>query len=254
VIMNLAVNARDAMKNGGTLLLELEKRQISAELASTQPGLSPGEYVVLRVSDTGTGIPEQLRSRIFEPPFYSSGDGQGTGLGLATVYGVMQQCGGHIELHSNLGQGTSFTLFFPARSAQPESERGPRLANVARGETILLVEDEPSVRRLTRRLLERGGYQVAEADNGLVALEVFGSTPGIDLVLTDITMTKLDGLSLARRIRALDPHMPIVLMSGYPDADTFGAGQAEFGQALLKKPFTLETLLERVRTTLDKKP
>ncbi|HWA71434.1 MAG TPA: PAS domain-containing protein [Polyangiaceae bacterium] len=253
VIVNLAVNARDAMHNGGRLLLELEKREVTAELASTQPGLSAGEHVVLRVSDTGIGIPDQLKSRVFEPFFTTKKAGQGSGLGLATVYGVVQQCGGHIELHSQLGQGTSFRLSFPARSGQVEAARGPQIANGARGELVLLVEDEPSVRRLTRRLLERGGYRVVEADNGLVALEVLGSTPGIDLVLTDITMPKLDGLSMARRIRALDPHMPIVLMSGYPDADALGVGQEEFGQTLMRKPFTLETLLERVRTTLDKK-
>jgi CheY-like chemotaxis protein len=235
-------------------LLELEKREVTAEHAATQPGLSAGKYVVLRVSDTGTGIPDQLKSRIFEPFFTTKKAGQGSGLGLATVYGVVQQCGGHIELHSHLGQGTSFTLFFPAREAEPVAARVPPIANAARGELVLLVEDEPSVRRLTRRLLERGGYRVVEADNGLVALEVLGSTPGIDLVLTDITMPKLDGLSMARRIRALDPGMPIVLMSGYPDADALGVGQEEFGQTLMRKPFTLETLLERVRTTLDKKP
>jgi two-component system, cell cycle sensor histidine kinase and response regulator CckA len=253
VIMNLVVNARDAMQSGGRLLLELEKRELTAELAATQPGVSAGKYVVLRVSDTGTGIPDQLKARVFEPFFTTKKAGQGSGLGLATVYGVVQQCGGHIELHSHLGQGTSFTLFFPARDGRPAAARGPQIANAARGELVLLVEDEPSVRRLTRRLLERGGYRVVEADNGLVALEVLGSTPGIDLVLTDITMPKLDGLSMARRIRALDPRMPIVLMSGYPDADALGVGQEEFGQTLMRKPFTLETLLERIRTTLDKK-
>lgn len=254
VIMNLAVNARDAMHNGGTLLLEVSKRHVTAALASSRPGLSAGDYVVLRVSDTGTGIPEELRSRIFEPFFTTKKAGQGTGLGLATVYGVVQQCGGQIEVHSHLGQGTSFTLFFPSSSVQADAALKPEIPNVARGELVMLVEDEPSVRRLTRRLLERGGYRVVEADNGLSALELLKDTPGVDLVLTDITMPKLDGISMARRIRAADPRMRIVLMSGYPDADALGVSQDEFGQTLLRKPFTLDKLLERVRTTLDKKP
>jgi CheY-like chemotaxis protein len=253
VIMNLAVNARDAMASGGTLLVEVGKRSVSPELASVRPGLSAGAYVVLRVSDTGSGIPDELKSRIFEPFFTTKKPGHGTGLGLATVYGVVQQCGGHIELHSHLGQGTNFTLFFPAHTAKVERAiPEPFVANAARGETVLLVEDEPAVRRLTRRLLERGGYRVLEADNGLVALEVMESTPGIDLVLSDITMPKLDGIALARRLRALHPRLRLLLMSGFPDADALGVSQDEFGQPLLSKPFTLERLLERVRGALDK--
>jgi PAS domain S-box-containing protein len=255
VIMNLAVNARDAMPSGGTLLVEVGKRSVSAELASVRPGLSAGEYVVLRVSDTGSGIPDELKSRIFEPFFTTKRPGHGTGLGLATVYGVVQQSGGHIELHSHLGRGTNFTLFFPVHAAPvTRAAEEPAVANAARGETVLLVEDEPAVRRLTRRLLERGGYRVVEADNGLVALEVMESTPGIDLVLTDITMPKLDGIALARRLRALHPRLRLLLMSGFPDADALGVSQDEFGQPLLSKPFTLERLLERVRGALDKEP
>jgi CheY-like chemotaxis protein len=243
------------MPNGGTLSIEVGKRQLSTEFASVRPGLSAGEHVVLRVSDTGFGIPDELKSRIFEPFFTTKKPGHGTGLGLSTVYGVVQQCGGHVELHSHLGQGTNFTLFFPARRATVEkAAQEPTIANAARGETVLLVEDEPAVRRLTRRLLERGGYRVVEADNGLVALEVVESTPGIDLVLTDITMPKLDGIALARRLRALSPRLRVLLMSGFPDADALGVSQDEFGQPLLSKPFTLERLLERVRGALDKDP
>jgi PAS domain S-box-containing protein len=249
VIVNLAVNARDAMPDGGRLTLSVAPREIGP---GHHPVLKPGEYTTLTVSDTGVGIPDELKTRVFEPFFTTKQVGQGTGLGLATVYAIVRQSFGHIEVESHRDVGTAFTIWLPVqRGATNLLESTPESRLVARGEVILLVEDEPGVRRLTRRLLERGGYRVLEADNGLTALGVVESSPELDLVLTDITMPQLDGIALVRHLREKHPKLRLMMMSGYPDAAT----QASLGQALdtmiLAKPFTLERLLEAVRKVLD---
>ncbi len=253
VILNLAVNARDAMPAGGRLFISVSKNGADPELSKLQPTLSSG-FVKIEVRDTGLGIPENLKPRVFEPFFTTKMHGHGTGLGLATAYGIVQQAGGHIELTSELGRGTTFRVYFPIRSGgKSRSERAREAAPQASGELVLLAEDEPGVRRLTRRLLERGGYRVVDAENGVMALEIAEKLEDIHLLLTDITMPKMDGITLARRMRLQRPGLRVLLMSGYPDPDGHGLAEREFETAILTKPFTLDQLLAAVRAAITER-
>ncbi len=252
VLMNLAINARDAMPRGGRLSVTVAERELTPVFVRTRPGLSPGRHLVLQVRDTGLGVPEPLKTRIFEPFFTTKGPGRGTGLGLATVYAIVSQCRGHIEFESDASHGTTFALFFP-REELPSTSPEPQRSNMpaGSGESILLVEDEHAVRRLTRRLLERGGYRVFDAEDGVAALAAAASLPNLDLLLTDITMPRLDGVALAEALRAKNPRLKVLLMSGYPTTESVGRAPSELRHSLLPKPFTQEQLLTRVRTALD---
>jgi CheY-like chemotaxis protein len=207
---------------------------------------------MLAISDTGSGMDAATRARIFEPFFTTKGPGRGTGLGLATVYAIVSQCRGHIEFESDASHGTTFALCFP-REELPSTSPEPQRSNMpaGSGESILLVEDEHAVRRLTRRLLERGGYRVFDAEDGVAALAAAASLPNLDLLLTDITMPRLDGVALAEALRAKNPRLKVLLMSGYPTTESVGRAPSELRHSLLPKPFTQEQLLTRVRTALD---
>jgi PAS domain S-box-containing protein len=254
VLLNLVVNARDAMPSGGRLYIETSERLIDAAEAHLLPDVRPGLYVCLRVTDTGVGIAPDVASRIFEPFFTTKSDGKGTGLGLATVFGIVKQHGGAVQVASELGHGATFSVFLPAAvvSSPPLAEPGktkPRGGT----ETILLVEDETSVRMLTRRVLERQGYRVIEARHGLDALNVWKMPHGkIHLLLTDIVMPEgLNGRQLAEQLQLAEPQLRVIFTSGYsPDI----AGRELIlreGQNFLQKPCPPDQLLAAVRACLD---
>ena len=255
VLMNLAVNARDAMPSGGTFAIEIGQRDISEDDARSIPEATAGRHVTLRVTDDGGGIAPDVLPRIFEPFFTTKEAGRGTGLGLATVFGIIKQHRGWISVTSAQGRGTTFDIVLPA-SPEPVKPRTRTLPpDLPRGgnETILLVEDDPSVRRLTRALLVRHGYQVLEARSGVEALEIWeAATQRIDLVLTDLVMPDgVSGRDLANRLQARSPTLKVILTSGYGADVVPRSREMRLGPSFLAKPCTPRTLLEAVRTCLD---
>jgi signal transduction histidine kinase len=250
VVMNLALNARDAMPDGGTLVLETSAVDLDESYTALRPGLSPGRYVVLAVSDSGEGMSEEVAARAFEPFFTTKPPGQGTGLGLSTVYGIVRQRDGHVAIYSVPGVGTTVRVYLPAtgdeqvRPAEPAGER-PR----GRGEVVLVVEDEEAVRRAARRVLERAGYVVLEAEDGPSALDAFGGVH-IDLLLTDVVMPGgVSGPQLAEEFAARHAGARVLFMSGYsPEAVRT---RALLDGVVVEKPFTEAELLQKVRQALD---
>ena len=252
VIMNLAVNARDAMPNGGTLTIETRNIRLDEEYAAQHPPTAPGNYVELVMSDTGLGMDAQTLSHIFEPFFTTKEVGKGTGLGLATVYGVVKQSGGYIWVYSEPGLGTTFKVYLPrVVKGAAQRESGDNAAAPAHGtETILLVEDEESLRTLTRTMLEQSGYTVLEAGSGLEAIELAQNQGGpIDLLLTDIVMPGINGREVARNLTQARPGLKVVYMSGYSGFANRSHDSQE--EVLLSKPFTRDALLSRVREALN---
>jgi PAS domain S-box-containing protein len=249
VILNLAVNARDAMPTGGTLSIETTSLLADAEFAQKHLSVQPGLYVVLAVSDTGVGMSPEVKSHLFEPFFTTKESGKGTGLGLTTVYGIVKQSGGSIWVYSEPGRGTTFRLLFPAVQAEGEAAAAVPVEVPSGSETILLVEDEPGVRRFARQELERRGYTVLEASNGREALELARRHAGpIHLVVTDVVMPEMGGAELADLLGAERSGVPVLFMSGY----TNHSGQREvMGAGYLQKPFTSASLLTQVRGVLD---
>jgi PAS domain S-box-containing protein len=254
VLMNLAVNARDAMPEGGTIRIDTANVEFDEETASRHGGVAPGHYVMLSMSDTGTGMTAEQQARIFEPFFTTKEQGKGTGLGLSTVYGIVKQSGGFVWVQSEAGQGTLFRVVLPRVDAPTErrtfAEAG---ATIARGSaTILLAEDESSVRAVARRILERAGYVVLEASNGSEALRLLslhGAT--IDLLLTDMVMPNMSGRELATRFRDACPRARVVFMSGYTQDEGLRQSVYEPGSMFIQKPFTPHTLTLKVREALE---
>jgi nitrogen-specific signal transduction histidine kinase/CheY-like chemotaxis protein len=254
VIVNLVVNARDAMPKGGQLLIETQNADLETVDAGDTPPAAPGHYALLAVSDTGVGMDEATRARVFEPFFTTKDPGKGTGLGLSTVYGIIKQSGGTISLYSEPGKGTTVKTYFPrvdatAGSLQPAAQRtvSPRGS-----ETVLLVEDEAALRAVARRTLERQGYRVLEASDAHAALAIAAAHPhDIDLVLTDVVMPGLSGRELAERLAASHPRVPVLFMSGYTDDSIVQHGVLEAGIHYLQKPFTPRSLAGKVRDVLD---
>jgi PAS domain S-box-containing protein len=248
VLLNLAVNARDAMPEGGSLRISAAR-----ERREGAPGGAghPGEFAVLTVSDTGTGMDEATRARVFEPFFTTKGVGKGTGLGLSTVYGIVQQSGGFVEVESEPGSGTTFRVLLPAVDADAEPERATpvRPADAASAsETVLLAEDETAVRVLVRRVLDRAGYRVLEAESGPAALALLDAEPGpVHLLLTDVVMPGMSGPELAARITPRFPGMRVLYISGYTDEAIVQHGVLHPSVSFLEKPFTPEVLLRKVR-------
>jgi nitrogen-specific signal transduction histidine kinase/FixJ family two-component response regulator len=253
VILNLAVNARDAMPQGGKIILETANVVLEESYTQKRTFMPAGEYVMLSISDTGAGMDAETQSHIFEPFFTTKGQ-QGTGLGLSTVYGIVKQSGGYIWVQSEPGQGTTFKIYFP-RVTEPELPvEVPAQARKAAGsrETILLVEDEPTLRELVRRFLERQEYTVLEAEGGRGALDIVAQYTGrIHLLLTDIVMPDMNGRELARRLLRLRPGTPVIYMSGYTERTIQQNGELEPGLAFLQKPFTEQMLTEKVRDVLQ---
>ncbi len=253
VLVNLAVNARDAMPSGGTLTIDTANITVDEAYADGRPSLQPGRYARLRVSDTGTGMPPEVLARVFEPFFSTKPKGKGTGLGLATFYGIITGAGGHAQVYSEPGIGTTVTGLLPATSEKTARPASPQAtAPRGRGETILLVEDETSLQELAARILTRNGYQVRVAPTAAEAPGIAGDTgQPIDLLLTDVVMPEMLGNEVARQVHAIRPALPVLYMSGYaqPILDTHGAYAKQID--LLEKPFSKATLLTRVRHAID---
>ena len=253
VVMNLAVNARDAMPRGGRLTIETSNVDLDEAYARLHIPIRPGRYVMIAVSDTGVGMDAATRSRIFEPFFTTKERGKGTGLGLATVYGIVKQSGGYIWAYSEPGKGTTFKIYLPPadQSLLPEEDRVEETLSVRGTETVLLVEDEESVRTLSRAILENHGYRVLEAAGAQEAIETVREyQQPIHLLLTDVIMPSMGGPDLASRIQTLRPGLKVLFMSGYTDETVFRHGHLEQGCLFLQKPFTPAALARKLREAL----
>jgi two-component system cell cycle sensor histidine kinase/response regulator CckA len=256
VIMNLAFNARDAMPDGGRLTIATADAELSPAYAAVHSEVRPGPHVLLSVADTGQGMDDEVQAHLFEPFFTTKERGKGTGLGLATVYGIVHQSGGHIRVNSAADRGSTFLVYLPRAEAieggAREAER-PLLPHPSPGtETVLLAEDEEVVRRLARDILSENGYRVLEAANGREALLLSEAHRGeIHLLLTDVIMPKMSGRELAERVRPLRPDLRILYMSGYVDDAILRHDVLEDRVPFLQKPFTAEELARKVREVLD---
>jgi hypothetical protein len=256
VVLNLAVNARDAMPRGGKLIIDTGVFDIDENFAQEHT-MTPGRYVMLAISDNGTGMDEVTRTRIFEPFFTTKETGKGSGLGLATVYGIVRQAGGHIWVYSEPGQGTTFKIYLPSAEHKlgiESEEQAEALPAKRDGVTILLAEDDPIMRKLTRKMLEEHGYRVLEATNGEAALEVISRHPSsIDLTLTDVAMKGMNGPDLVLRLMDSHPEMKIIYMSGYT-GELISHQGLQSGIPLLEKPFTRAALLKTIDEALGGRP
>jgi PAS domain S-box-containing protein len=254
VVMNLVVNARDAMPDGGNLTILTANAELDAAFARAHPGSVEGQYVMLAVTDTGTGMDPETQTQIFEPFFTTKGRDKGTGLGLATVYGVVKQSNGYITVNSEIGKGASFKIYLP-RIDQPVASKSESIQaplTMRGSETILLVEDAAPLRLLAQLFLKENGYQVLTAADGADAQQIAAQNRGpIHLLLTDVVMPGINGRVLAERLASRHPAMKVLYMSGYTDSFIAGHGVLEEGIHLLHKPFTEEVLMRKIRELLD---
>ena len=253
VIVNLAVNARDAMPHGGKFILETNVVDLDEEFAAQYQSLKPGKHVLLSVSDNGGGMDSETASRIFEPFFTTKETGKGTGLGLATVYGIVKQSDGHVQVYSEVGHGTSFKIYIPSADHKLDAQTHAAAEAIApkrHGITILLVEDDDIMRSLTRQMLAEHGYTVLEASDGKIGLELAASHPHIDLVLSDVVMRGMSGPEMVKRLDQSHPNTKVVYMSGYTGELMTEHDGWKRGAPLLEKPFTRPALLDIIHTTL----
>jgi CheY-like chemotaxis protein len=255
VILNLAANARDAMPNGGVLTIETANVDVDETQVTTHADGAPGPHVLLAVSDTGVGMDEDVAKHLFEPFFTTKQGGEGTGLGLATVFGVVKQSGGGIYVYSEPGRGTTFKVYLPAAATAAEFEAVPAEPEVAGGsETIMVVEDDDGVRDLVRLMLEANGYEVLTvADAEEAARLCRERSTSVDLLLTDVMMPDINGAALAQQLGELAPEMRVLFMSGYSDEAVQRHGMLGEEAAFLEKPFTERTLARKVREILDER-
>jgi two-component system cell cycle sensor histidine kinase/response regulator CckA len=256
IIMNLAVNARDAMPKGGKLRIETSNEELDSAYNTAHPVVKQGRYVLLAVSDTGTGMDAETQAHIFEPFFTTKEQGKGTGLGLSTVYGVVKQSGGFIWVYSELGKGATFKIYLPRVDAAVEDvAQAPSSSQVMRGtETVLLAEDEQDVREVAREFLESAGYTVLLAANGAEALACAEEHRGtIDLLVSDMIMPGITGLELARRLRLRQADVGVIYMSGYSEQAAAEATNSDLSGAVLTKPFSRTAILRSVREVLNNK-
>jgi CheY-like chemotaxis protein len=253
VIVNLAVNARDAMPNGGRLTLETKNVDLDADYPTDRVTIPAGRYVMLAVTDTGTGMDAPTKARIFEPFFTTKPVGKGTGLGLATVYGAVQQSGGFIWLYSEVGQGTSFKIYLPRVDAvAPHAAAEDAAGSLDGSETVLVAEDEDAVRQIIERALQARGYRVMAARDGREALALAGRHAGqIDLLVTDVVMPDMNGRELSARLTQARPKVRTLFLSGYTDDAILHHGVLEDGVSFLQKPFSLVALARKVREVIE---
>jgi CheY-like chemotaxis protein len=253
VIVNLAINARDAMPRGGRLTIETSNVDLDDGYVDVHFTATPGSYVLLTATDTGIGMDVETKSHMFEPFFTKKGKGKGTGLGLATLYGIIKQSDGYVWVYSEPGQGTSFKIYLPRVMDAAEALPQPIHSVASRGtETILVVEDDEQVRRLTRKMLEARGHTVLVAANGVEALQLLETHSGlIELLVTDVVMPEMSGRELAERVAVLRPAMRILYLSGYTDDTVVRHGVLQSGIAFLQKPFAADALVRKVREVLD---
>jgi len=253
VIMNLAVNARDAMPLGGKLTIETSETDVGATQSGVGPPLEPGRYVTISISDTGTGMPPDVRARVFEPFFTTKGVGKGTGLGLAVAHGIVKQSGGTIDVYSEVGVGTTFKIRLPAlRQAAAAQTEQTSAATSTGTETLLLVEDDENVREFVAVALESFGYSILTAADGKAAVQMYANRKApIDLVVTDVVMPEMSGRVLAETLQAKNPGQKVLFLSGYTDDAVVRHGILQANVAFLQKPFTPEALARKVREVLD---
>jgi len=254
ILANLVVNARDAMPNGGKITIETDNIVLDEAYAEKHIATTPGTYVMLAVSDTGTGMDKQTQAHIFDPFFTTKAKGKGTGLGLSTVYGIVRQSGGNIWCYSEPGKGTAFKIYLPRVNTEAETlkkQKPDRSEDLKGAETILLVEDEDNVRRVARRILASRGYNILEAESGEAAVKVSGEHSGpIHLLVTDVVMTGMSGRELAGKLADSRPEMKVLYVSGYTDNAIVHHGVLDKGTHFLQKPFTIESLARKVRQVL----
>jgi CheY-like chemotaxis protein len=253
VVVNLAVNARDAMPMGGILTIEARSVTLDALYAATRQDVTPGEYALIEVTDNGTGIQGDVLEHIFEPFFTTKDQGQGTGLGLATCYGIVKQAGGHIAAYTELGHGTTFKIYLPLAASSAAAiavEASPVLTRGHGSATVMLVEDKSEVRALAERVLLEAGYGVIAVDTPLKALELAAGAPRIDLIISDVIMPFMDGVTLTELLASLLGPRPVLLISGYAEESVVSRASGRKGLDFLPKPFSPETLLARVAGAL----
>jgi CheY-like chemotaxis protein len=253
VLLNLAVNARDAMPRGGTLIMETANVGLDEAYASSHPGVKPGAYVRLAITDTGCGMSKEILDHIFEPFFTTKERGKGTGLGLSTVYGIVKQSGGNIFVYSEPERGTTFKIYLPATEgeAQPVASTPGEVRTVGRGEHILVVEDDESLRTMMAGLLAELGYKVTPAANAgeaLLLVEEVGLNP--DLIITDVVMPNMSGKQLVDRLQRTRPDLKVLYMSGYTDNAIVHYGILDPGTPFIQKPFTRDVLGMKIRELL----
>ncbi|MCZ6861518.1 MAG: PAS domain S-box protein [Alphaproteobacteria bacterium] len=253
-LVNLALNARDAMPDGGKLTIETVNARLDDDYAAAQADVNRGQYVMLTVTDTGIGMPPEVREHVFEPFFTTKAVGDGSGLGLSMVYGFVKQSGGHVTIYSEQGEGTTIKIYLPRSDRKLAAEQKPATAEApaARGETVLVVEDDPEVRTLAVALLSNLGYQIMEAATGAAALEVLGTTTGVNLLLTDVVLPGgMNGRELATEIERRIPGIKVLYMSGYTENAIAHHGRLDADAKLLQKPFRRADLAQAVRRVLD---
>jgi CheY-like chemotaxis protein len=253
VLMNLVVNARDAMPDGGSLVLETADTEIDSSYVNEHPDATSGPFVLLSVTDNGTGMDEETRKHIFEPFFTTKGPAQGSGLGLATVYGIVKQSHGWIEIYTELGKGSAFKIYLPRinENLETRADEEHRRANVGGSETVLLVEDQDEVRRLATKVLKAKGYRVLEAADGAAALALVQRHPGpIDLLLTDVVMPGMNGRELAEYLKKRLPVVKVLYTSGYTHDVIAHRGVLDRDMAYIAKPYTPDRLAAKVREVL----
>jgi CheY-like chemotaxis protein len=251
VIMNLAVNARDAMPRGGKLTIGTANVMIDQETSFRNRTLEVGHYVMLSITDNGMGMTDQVKTHLFEPFFTTKGLGKGTGLGLATCYGIISQSDGDIRVYSEPNRGTTFKIYLPCVDAKPEPAKAESLPIPSGTESILVVEDDAAVRQLAVIMLRENGYEVRESNNAFEALALIRKNSSFDLVLTDVIMPQMSGKELYDEIKSQRPEMKVLLMSGYTDDALAHHGVLDEGLSFLEKPFSPSQLARKIREVLD---